>query len=233
MLPISRTARTAGVLYLVNGVTGFFGILYVPGALVVPGNAAATANNILSSQMLFRLGMLSELVCAVTFIFLVRTLARLLGEVSKSQASLMVTFGLVSVPIMFVNVLNDIAALILLRGSDYFAAFHRQQLEALAMFFVRLHGQGFVVSEVFWGLWLLPFGVLVTKSGFLPRFMGILLIVACFGYLADALAWLLVPQYGPAVERVAGILEGAGELPIMLWLLIWGAKVRSSAAATA
>ena len=114
-----QTARIAGVLYLVNGVTGFFGIIYVPSKLMVPGNAAATAQNILASERLFRLGIVSELICAVEFIFLLWVLYRLLGGVNKTHASLMVILGLAFVPIMCVNVLNEIAALTLLRGADF------------------------------------------------------------------------------------------------------------------
>src|ERR1700688_1813540 len=108
-----KTARIAGLLYLVNGVTGFFGIIYVPGRLIVSGNATATANNILASERLFRLGIASELICAVEFVFLFWILYRLLGAVNKTHASLMVILGLVFVPIMVVNTLSEIAALML------------------------------------------------------------------------------------------------------------------------
>ncbi len=101
-----KTARIAGLLYLVNGVTGFFGIIYVPSRLIVSGNAAATANNILASERLFRLGIVSELICAAEFVFLLWVLYRLLGVVNKTHASLMVILGLVFVPIMFLNTLS-------------------------------------------------------------------------------------------------------------------------------
>jgi uncharacterized protein DUF4386 len=128
-----KTARIAGLLYLVNGVTGFFGIIYVPSRLIVSGNAAATSNNILASERLFRLGIVSELICAAEFVFLLWVLYRLLGAVNKTHASLMVILGLVFVPIMFVNTLSEIAALMLLRGADFLSVFDKRQLEALAM----------------------------------------------------------------------------------------------------
>src|SRR5712664_2819548 len=112
-----QTARIAGVLYLVNGVTGFFSIVYVPSRLMVSGNAATTAQNILASERLFRLGIVSELICAVEFIFLLWVLYRLLGAVNKTHASLMVILGLVFVPIMFLNTISEIAAQMLLRGA--------------------------------------------------------------------------------------------------------------------
>jgi Domain of unknown function (DUF4386) len=128
-----QTARIAGVLYLVNGVTGFFSIIYVPSRLMVSGNAAATAQNILASERLFRLGIVSELICAVEFIFLLWVLYRLLGGVNKTHASLMVILGLAFVPIMCVNVLNEIAALTLLRGADFLSVLGQPQREAMAI----------------------------------------------------------------------------------------------------
>ncbi len=229
MHPTNNTARVAGLLYLLMGIPAAFSIMYVPRTLIVPGNATATANNILASEMLFRIGIVSELISATAFIFLVRALYRLLNGVSKTHASLMVTLVLVSVAIGFMNVPNEIAALTLLRGADFLSVFEKRQLDALAMVFLGLHRHGFVVAQIFWGLWLFPFGVLVIRSGFLPRILGVLLIPACFGYLAASLTLLLLPSYGTAVSRVAVIL-GAGELPIMLWLLIKGAKVQPLAA---
>jgi Domain of unknown function (DUF4386) len=227
-----RTARVAGALYLVNGVTGFFGLMYVPSTLIVSGNAAATANNILASEMLFRAGIVSELICAAEFIFLVRALYRLLNGVNKTQASLMVTLGLIPLPMMVLNVLNEIAALRLLSGASFLSVFDQHQLDALVMLFLNLHGQGIAVFEFLGGLWFFPLGILVMRSGFLPRVLGVLLIAAGFGYLADSLTSLLLPSYSDLVNRIAGILEGAGELSTMAWLLIVGAKAQQAVDAT-
>ena len=149
MNPIEKTARIAGLLYLVNGLTGFFSIIYVPSRLIVTGNAAATANNILASERLFRVGIVSELVCAAEFVFLLSVLYRLFGNVNKTYASLMVILGLLQIPIMFVNALNEIAALALLRDADFRAVFDQPQRQALAMQFLNLHGEGFVVAGIF------------------------------------------------------------------------------------
>jgi Domain of unknown function (DUF4386) len=225
MMATKHTARLAGVLYLVNGVTGFFGIIYVPSRLVVSGNVAATSNNILASERLFRAGIVSELICATEFIFLVWVLYRLLGGVNKTHASLMVMLGLAFVPIMCVNVLNEIGALTLLRGADFLSVFDRSQREALAMLFLDLHRYGYVVGWIF-GLWLFPLGVLVFRSGFLPRILGVLLIAAGFGYLADSLTPLLLPGYENMVSRLADIPLTLGEPAMILWLVIRGAKDR-------
>jgi hypothetical protein len=218
-----KTARIAGMLYLVNGLTGFFGIVYVPSRLVVSGNAAATAQNILASERLFRLGIASELICAVEFIFLLWVLYRLLGGVDRTHASLMLILGLAFVPLMCLNVLNEIAALTLLRGGDFLSALGQPQREAMAMLFLDMHRYGYVIGWIF-GPWLFFFGLLVFKSGFLPRVLGALLIAACFGYLADSLTPLLLPDHAILVGRIASIPLTLGEPAIILWLLIRGAK---------
>jgi hypothetical protein len=179
------------------------------------------------------MGIVSELMTATLTIFLVMALYRLFNGVNKMQASLMVILGaLVSAPISFLNVVNEIAALTLLKSPGFLSVFDKHQLEALALFFLGLHGQGLVVVEIFWGLWLFPFGLLVMRSGFLPRILGILLIVNGFAYLVASLTGLLLPDYAAAVNRWALIPE-TGELWIMLWLLIKGARVEPMAAAAA
>jgi len=219
-----KTARVAGLLYLLVAITGAFSIVYVPATLIVLADATATADRIMSSEWLLRLGILSELISAVAFIFLVLALHRLFKATSEKLASLMVIFVLVSVPISFVNVLNEIAALVLLRGPDFLSVFDRRQLDALALLFLRLHSQGlFVVAGVFWGLWLLPLALLVMKSGFAPRAVGFLLVLAGVAYVAVSATSLLLPQYLPLVSTVALLLE-AGELPMIVWLLLTGAK---------
>jgi len=223
MNSIKTTARIAGLLYLVNGITGFFGIVYVPGRLIVPGNAAATANNIFASERLFRLGIVSELICAAEYVFLLWALYRLLAGVNKTHATLMVILGLVFIPIMCVNVLNEIAALTLVRGADFLSVFDKTQQEAMAMLFLDLHRYGYIVGSIF-GLWLFPFGFLVYRSGFLPRVLGVLLIAAGFGYLADCFTPLLLPAYASLVGRIASIPLTLGEPAIILWLLIRGAQ---------
>ncbi|SRR6266511_4589574 len=231
MHPTNNTARVAGVLYVLMGVTAPFTLIYIPRKLIVPGNASATASNILASEMLFRIGIVAALISSVAFVFLVMTLYRLLSGVSKTHASVMVMLVLVSVAIGFVNEVNNIAALIVFRGADFLSAFGKPQLDALGMLFLRLRGQGLVVNEIFWGLWLFPFGMLVMRSGFLPRILGVLLIVNGFAYLAASLTSLVLPAYAGVVNRFALIAE-TGELWIMLWLLIKGARVQPLAAAT-
>jgi len=218
-----KAARVAGLLYLLVSIPFPFCVMYIPSRLIVYGDATATANKIRTSELLFRVGMVGELICTIGFIFVVFALYRLLKGVNRLQASLMVTLFVVSVPLSFLSVLNKIAALTLLSRADFLSAFDPRQLDALAMAFLNWHGSALVLAQIFWGVWLIPFGLLVFKSGFLPRILGIFLIIACFGYLADSFAFLLVPAYGDIVSRYAMVLQ-FGELPIIFWLLIVGAK---------
>jgi len=219
-----RRARVAGWLYFLMGITAPIGLLYVPGRLIVSGDATATADRIRASEWLFRIGIGSELFHQTLAVFLVLALYRLFREVNETHAKLVVILGaLVSVPIVFVSVLSELAALILVSGAGFLSAFEKPQLDALAYLFIRLRGQGINVASIFWGLWLFPLGILIVRSGFIPRFFGVLLFFAGVGYLASAFTTLLVPSYASAVDQVAIILE-VGELPIIFWLLIWGAR---------
>jgi hypothetical protein len=224
MHPTNKAARVAGAVYLSLVLTAPFSLLYVPGKLIVRGNAAATANNILTHEMLFRLCIVADLFSSVIFICLGLALYRLLSSVNKMWAGAMVALVLVSATIGFMNVLNNIAALTLFRGADFLAVFEKPQRDALAYLFIRLHNQGEFMNEVFWGLWLFPFGLLVFRSGFLPRFLGLWLMLGCFAYLVLSLIALLFPPYYDAAFRMAQPVL-FGELAILLWLLIKGAKV--------
>jgi hypothetical protein len=226
---IQQQARHAGRIYLLLALIAPIGLLYVPGKVIVRGDAAGTADNLRSLEGLFRLGIASELAHQAIAVFLVLALYRLFRPVDEGQAKLLVALGaLVSVPIVFVNVLNEVAALVLAKGAGFLAAFTRPQLDGLAYLFLRLHGQGITVASIFWGLWLFPFGILVIRSGFIPRFLGILLIVAGAAYVADSFATLVVPRFAPIVDQVALPLEVA-EVPIIFWLAIWGARPRRAA----
>jgi hypothetical protein len=230
MHPTDKAARIAGAWYLSLVLTAPFSLIYVPNTVIVRGNATATASNVLAHETLFRLGIVGDLLASVTFMFVVLALYRLLSGVKTARAAQMVALALVSVAVGFLNVLNNIAALILFRGADFLAVLEKPQRDALGMLFIRLHGQGIVINEIFWGLWLLPFGLLVMRSGFLPRILGVLLIVNCFAYLTVSLTSLLLPAYAGVVNKYAFIAE-TGELWIMLWLLIKGAKVEPAAPA--
>jgi hypothetical protein len=230
---VKRQARQAGVLYVLIAATAWIGLLYVPNVLYVIGDAGATADRIRASEWLLRAGIASELFHQIVQVFLVLALYSLFKGVNEALAQQLVILGaLVSVPIVLVNVLNEIAALTLVGGADFLTTVPRPQLDALAYLFLRLHSRGIAIAAIFWGLWLLPFGLLAIRSGFIPRALGILLLVAGCAYVVESTTTLVLPQYAHVVSSVAGVLEFA-EVPIILWLAIWGAKVRSAGAAGA
>ncbi len=224
-----RTARIAGALYLLSAVAAGVPLIYVSSRLIVPGDAAKTAGNILASETSFRACMVSELAGAIIFIFLVRALYRLLGEVSKTQASLMVTLVLISVPITFVNVLNEVAVLRLLHGENFLGVITGAQRDALALLFLNLHGDGAALANIFWGLWLFPFGALVMRSGFIPRILGVLLTLNGVALVAVSITALMLPSHLDSVSRYA-IIPELGELWMMGWLLIKGVRPLNSLA---
>src|SRR5260370_5269253 len=215
--------RFAGLLYVLASIAGVFALIYVPSKLIVHGDATATANNIAASETLFRLGIAAELICQAGFIFVALALYQLLKGVNQRRASLMVTLIVVSIPIAFLNELNAIAALLLVRGAGFLSIFDKPQRDALAMLFLNLHGYGFDVAGIFWGLWLFPLGLLVYRSGFLPRVLGVVLMVNCFAYPINRFTSLVLPQYETIISRWTGPLQ-FGEVVFMLWLLIVGAK---------
>ena len=224
MHPTNKAARIAGAIYLSMVITAPFSLIYVPEKLIVRGNAAVTAENILAHETMFRLSIFGDLIGQVIFICLALALYRLLSGVNKTWAGLMVAFVLVSAAVGFLDTLNNIAALVLFRGGEFLTVFDKAQRDALGMLFIRLHSQGILIDEIFWGLWLFPFGLLVFRSRFLPRFLGVWLMINCFGYVALSATALFFPDYYEAAFKWAQPVL-FGELAIMLWLLIKGAKV--------
>lgn len=225
MNSISKNARVAGFLYLLDVLVAPFRLIYIPSKLFVSGNAAATANNIAAHEPLFRLGIASDLFCGVLEIFLVLALYRLLEKVNRKYAVVMVILGVMTAPIFFFNVLNDAAALMLVHGADFLSVFGQPQRDALAMLFLHLHGQEIAAAEIFWGFWLFPLAILVYQSRFLPRFLAIWLTINGFAYLALSFTGLLLPKYVETVSNYAFPAQ-LGEVAFMLWLVVVGARER-------
>ena len=189
---------------------------------IVPGDAMATVGKIVSSQLLYRLYTVSGLVSQILFVFLVLTLYQLLKGVNERQASLMVALVLVQVPMAFANTLCGLAPLALNNGAEYWSAFDKHQLDAMTMGFLILQDYGTSAITALWGLWLLPFGVLVYRSTFIPRIFGIFLIIGCFGWLLISVTSLLFPAYARIADQFR--ILAIGEVLIILWLLIKGVK---------
>ena len=215
----NKTARIAGFLYLLLVPFGFFGLDYIP-SLIVPGNAAATVSNIMAHTLLFRLSILSALIIPIVTVSVAYFLYKLFKSVNKNQAVLMVLFTLVATPIAMLSELNHFAVLQLLNGTDYLKVFSHDQLYSQVMFFLEMSNYGANITAIFWGLWLFPLGYLIIKSNFIPKLIGVLIIVAGFGYLVDSIALFLLPDLNLDFSQYTFI----GELILLLWLLIKGVK---------
>src|SRR5437867_5596096 len=227
--------RVAGYWYLFLVLLGPLSLIYIPNKLFVQGNAAATASNIAAHELLFRFGMLSDLFGAVVLIFLVLAFYRLFKGVDQQLAVLLVIVGgVMPALINFVNVVSDAGALMFARsggagggggggGADFLSVFDKPQRDALVLVFLRLHHAQIVAAEILWGLWLFPMGALAYKSGFVPRFIGVWLIINGVAYVVLSLTGLFFPDYQ---DKVFAYSQPAlfGELAIMLWLVFKGAN---------
>jgi hypothetical protein len=228
MMATRTWARVAGFLYLLVVVTGIVGLKVIPDMFWVKGDATATADKIRASELLFRTGIAVELLGFTIFVVLVLALYQIFKSVDQRQATAMLILALISVPIAFVSAVNNIAADTLVNHPDFLSVFQARQLDAAAMMFLTVHDQVYTVDGIFFGLWLLPLGLLVLKSGFLPGILGALLIVSGVTDLADSVASLL----GGALPPIAALPAAVGEFSIMLWLLIMGVKERPLETAT-
>jgi len=196
-------------------------MLYVLATLFVPGDVAATVNNIMANEVLFRLSIMSALITQVVQIFVVLFLYKVLKPAGKNLAMLMVIFILVAVPIAMFNELNQFAVLLLLNGADDLTAFTADQIQALVGLFFDLRHAGIFIAQIFWGLWLFPMGYLVFKSNYIPKVIGIFLIIACFGYLVDSFIFFFNLDFGVTFSEFTFL----GEALITFWLLIKGVNV--------
>lgn len=216
--------RVAGFWYLLLVVIGPLRLVYIPNKLFVEGNATATVNNIAAHEWLFRFGMVGDLVCAVILIFLVLAFYRLFKGVDECLAGLVIILGgVMPATIYIVNVVSDTGALMVVRDGGSLSVFDKPQRDALAMLFLRLHDHQNTAAEILWGAWLFPLGILVYRSRFLPRFLGVWLVINGFAYVILSFTGLLLPQYQGKVFLIS---QPAlfGELALMLWLVIKGAK---------
>jgi hypothetical protein len=224
MTALNRDARLAGFTYLLICLVGPLRLIYIPSALLVSGNPAETATNIVAHEALFRWGMFGDLFIGTTLIFVVLALYRLLKSTGPTLAVTMVIFGgLLPSAIYFINTANDAAALVLVRGAPFLDAFSQAQRESLAMLFLRVHREVITAAEMLWGLWLIPLAILVWRCGFLPRVLAVWLMLNAFAYVAQSFAGFVMPQLSDSLDTVCLPLQ-LGEVAFMLWLLVFGAR---------
>ncbi len=219
----NKTARLAGILYLMLIIGGIISLKYIPSQLIVRESASKTFENIANSEFLFRLGIVSGIITFLIHILLPLVLYKLLHGVNKFHANLMVIFSLISVTIFFVNILNKFSVLTLINKPEYLEKLGEIELQTQVMFHIDSYNNGIQISQIFWGLWLFPFGYLVYKSGFLPKLIGILLMAGCFGYLIIFFGGFLYSDFNKTIiSQFVGYPATLGEFGICLWLLIMG-----------
>ena len=224
----SKISKLAGALYLVVVVTGIFSLMYVPSQITVSGDTHATMDNIVAHDSLFRAGIAAFLLKQVAFLLLPLVLFKLLRPVNHNIAVLMVALAVVSVPIALVSLVNRLDALDILNG--YFGqALAPAELQSQAMLSLNAYGNGLLVTTLFWGLWLLPFGYLVIRSGLLPKILGVFLVLGGIGYVAQVFWQILVPN--TSFPDIVLLPAAVGEIGICLWLLVVGVRKRQPSAA--
>src|SRR2546423_4658459 len=220
---LKKTARLAGFLYVIMSIQAPIALLYVPSHIVVEDNPAATTNNIITHEFLFRLSIISQLTSTIIFVLLAFVLYRLLNQVNRYQAKLLVAFVVVQVPIVFLLETLSFTSLMIAKGG-ILQSVQMEQKQNLVMLLLNIHSYGLVTLEIFWGLWLVPFGQLVYKSVFIPRILGLCLFISGIGWVSDSVTFLLFPAYHSFVSQIVMVTGAIGEFPIMLWLLIKGVK---------
>ncbi|HEY0586041.1 MAG TPA: DUF4386 domain-containing protein [Pseudoduganella sp.] len=223
--PTKRLARTAGLLYLIVVVAGIFALMYVPAQLKIGNDPAAALARISAQEGLFRAGIAASLVCYLAFLLLPLALYKLLRPYGGSAAAVMVALAVASVPLSFANVGHRLEVLNLISGADYLRGMALDALAQQAMLSLKAYSKGMILNQVFWSLWLAPFGYLVYKSGILPKLLGILLMIGSAGYAVEAFGHILLADF--AALPGAGLLSipaSLGEIGTCLWLCIIGAR---------
>lgn len=216
-----KIARQAGGLYILLVGVAVFGMGYVPAKIFIRNDLAGTANNILSNEFLFRSGILSHLASVTAIAIMVLMLYRLFSPLNKHLSRLMIAPVLLQVPIVFVIECFNIAALMILKGETWMSM-NMAQRQELSYFMLRMHGYGIGASQIFWGLWLFPFGILINTSRYIPRFFGVLLIINGIGYVTEGVAFILLHRNDYLIVRQFARLTFVGLPLTMLWFLIKG-----------
>jgi len=220
---LKKTARLAGLLYLIVVIVGFYNIMFLSSKIIIKGDAATVANNILSNELLYRTGIISDFISNFFFLFLALVLYRLLKQVNEHRAKLMLALVIVQIPAAYFMEALNITSIMIFKG-EILKTFELGQRQDLAMLFLKINEYGMMTLELFWGLWLIPLAQLVYKSGFIPRIIGILLMINGIAYMIDSFVYMQFPNYHFFTSRYLLLFIIPGEISITLWLLIKGIK---------
>ena len=222
IVTLKKTARLAGLLYLLLAITAIYGFFYVSPKIRVSGDTVATARNMIAHELLFRSSIATDLISNVLFVAVILLLYRLFRQVDEHLAKLMAALVAVAIPVALLGGALKITALGIIKGD--MDSFQSMQMQQLAETFIRLGSYSGQIITIFWGLWLLPLGLLVYRSVFIPRVLGILLIINGFGYMVSSLTFILFPEYLASVSKITFPTYFIGEIPFIFWLLIVGVR---------
>ena len=225
MNSINKLARAAGFLYLITIIAGGFAEAFVREGLTVSGDAVATAYNILASEQMYRFGFVADLVCLICGTFLSLIFYVLFKPVNKNLSLLALVFGSVAGAVMAVNLLNQLAPLLLLHNTSYLKAFNIEQLQTLSLFFLNLQSQGYNISLLLFAFYFPIIGYLIYVSNFLPRILGVIYAMAGLAYLINSLAWFLLPPLAAHLFPYVLLPAFIGEVSMSLWLIVKGVNV--------
>jgi hypothetical protein len=221
-----QTGRIAGMIYLALAITAAFAIVYVPSQIEVKNNAAQTVANIVNNEFLFRAGIVSHLTSQVLFILLGLMLYRFLKEVNEYKARVMRGLILVQIPIVFIIESIKLVTIMVAKG-ELLQQFSAAQSGDVVMLLLKIHSCGIATLELFWGLWLIPFGQLIYRSGFTPKILGILLQLGGYAYILESMVLMLLPGAHASIVQFTFIFYSLAEVSIILWLLIIGARFKT------
>lgn len=220
-----KLARYTGLLYLIIIVCAGFSQGAVREMLIVPGDAAATSQNILDNSYLFNLGLMTDLIAFLCDAGVSILLYYLLKPVNKGLALTAASFRLIAHPaIGSLNLLNHVAALKVLQSPGFIDSFSTAQLQEFSLFFMELHNMGYLIAGAFFGIHCLLLGYLLYQSELFPKVIGVLLAAAAFGYLIESFGFIFFPELKSTFALIVGISAGIGEVSLALWLLIKGVR---------
>jgi len=220
-----KTARIAGIGYLLLGIGAGYSWMFMNN-IYVNGNATLTAENIIQNEFGFIVAIIFSIIGQLGFILLILSLYQLLKKVNEKIAKIMATLVIVSIPITFTAIIIETGALVVLKRADYMNVFTIEQIHSIAMALIDLYFTGIYIVTIFWGLWLFPFGYLVYKSEFFPKFLTILLVLSGICYCIGSISSLINPAFHRQITNILSIPETIGEVTMLLWLLIKGISIK-------
>ena len=216
-----KIARIAGLWYLILAIGAGYSWTYISKTFVIE-SAELTVQNIIRTESQYITSIIFSILGQIAFILLALTLYRLFKTINQIQARLMLILVLISVSVMFVNIIFQSSAIVLLHGPNYFKGFNDIQISGIATLLLHLNIIGVYIVDIFWGLWLFPLAFLTYQSNLFPKIIAIVLVLSGIGYIVDSLSFIINQEVHNILRNYLSIPEALGEMVMLLWLLIKG-----------